>query len=707
MNSFRAVRCAGIVAALSMEVAVAPVTWAQSTSTPAAQPGVETVTVVGLSPLPGTGIDANKVPGELQTLSIPELTQDRVQDLLPNLVETQLSSVSINEEQGSPFQPDFVFRGFEASPISGIAEGIAVYQDGVRLNESFGDNVNWDLIPQFAVDRLTVQSNNPVFGLNAIGGAVTLAMKNGLNFDGADAWFSGGSFGNVTGDAEYGGRFGRFGVYLGIGDVHDDGFRDDSPTALRQAYADAGYEDGDLTLHLSTSGALNNIGAIGPTPVQLLAKDPRAVFTRPQSMQNEMELVQLRATWRASDVLTLGMNTYFRHFNQHLIDGNTTDVTDCANDPAQLCLEGNDNYPGDALYDTQGMTIPANVLPSGATPGETDYARTDTDSEGAAIDATSITLLIGHGNTLSTGASVDHGSTNYAAHGELGTLLPNLNVAGSGIVIDQGLSPTALPPIEEPVDVNAGNTYSGLYAIDVFDVTSRLAWTLSGRLNIAEIGMTDLFGNALNGEHRFAHFNPGTGFAWRLEEGITAYAGYSQSNRAPTPGELSCSNPDAPCILDAFLVSDPNLKQVVSSNIELGLRGNFQTNFIPGNFVWNASAYRTDAQRDIQLLATSINGFGYFSNAGTTRHQGFDTHLGYRSGPLTLGAGYSFLDATFLDALTLSSNSPAADAHGLIFVRPGDHLPMNPESRLTVTADYAVTQTWSLGADFRLQGSQY
>jgi iron complex outermembrane recepter protein len=669
---------------------------------------IETVVVVGNAPLPGSGIDADKVAGEVQTLSIPDLSNGRHTDALANSVAQELSSVSLNDEQGSQFQPDFVYRGFEASPISGIAEGIAVYQNGVRMNESFGDNVNWDLIPQFAVRSLTLQSNDPVFGLNALGGAVSLDMKSGLNFDGHAAQVSGGSFGNVTGDAEYGTRLGDgFALYLGVGGTHDDGFRYRSPTTERQGFGDIAYQSGPIELHLTATAALNDIAAVGPTPVQMLAADPKAVFTFPQSIRNEMEMTQLRATWHASETLTFSASTYYRHFLQHLTDGNTTDVDYCDNDPAQLCLEGDNDFPGDALYDTQGNPVPASVLPAGATPGETDFTRTNANSYGVAAQMTLSEPLLGHTNNFVFGVSFDRGTTNYTAFGELGALEDNLEVQTVGVIIDQALSPTAQPPIEEPVNVDGTNTYTGIYAVDVFDIAPHLSWTLSGRLNLAGVRLQDNLGTALDGDHSFSHFNPGTGLAYKITDALTVYAGYSQSNRAPTAGELSCADPASPCLLDAFLVSDPSLKQVVSNNIEAGLRGRFGLELLPGAFVWNASVYRTDATNDIMLLATDVNGFGFFQNAGTTRHQGFDAHLGYRDARWTVNAGYSYLDATFRNAQELSSDSPAANDDGVIFVHPGDHIPMNPANRLTFSTEFAATKEWSIGAELRAQSGQY
>jgi len=671
-----------------------------------ATPSDEGILVVADAPLPGTGIAVDAIAGEVQTFRVPALVEDRQTDVLSNLLGSQSASVSLNDEQGSPFQPDLTYRGFAASPISGVAEGLAVYQDGTRLNEAFGDNVNWDLIPLFAVDRVTIQSNNPVFGLNALGGAVTLDMKSGFGFQGFDAELSGGSFGNVTGNAEFGRRSGDLGVYVGIGGTHDDGFRYHSPTTLRQAYADLAYEHDKLALHLSLTGASNRIDAVGPTPVELLARDRKAVFTYPQAITNKMAMGQLRGSYRATGQLTLTAQGYYRRFDQHLIDGNTTDVDYCDNDAEQLCLEGDGDYPGDALYSSAGGPVPASALPDGATPGETDHTRTITNSVGGTVQASLTAPIASHANNLVVGASIDRGRTHYLAYGELGTLTDNLDVVGSGVVIDQGLSPTAQPPIEEPVDVRADNRNLGIYAIDVFDLTPRLTLTLSGRWNQTRIGLHDLTGGPLAGRHSFSHFNPGAGLAYRITSTLTAFAGFSEANRAPTAGELSCADPTSPCLLDAFLVSDPKLKQVVSRNVELGLRGR-PTVLLPGTLSWSINAYRTNVRNDILLLATGINGFGYFQNAGTTRHQGIDVSANFRNRRWRVAASYAYLDLTFRRAQILSSNSPAADDDGLIYVQPGDHVPAEPQHRATFSADYDLTPRWSVGSDVRWQSGQY
>jgi iron complex outermembrane receptor protein len=137
--------------------------------------------------------------------SRPPISRAKVRPASTSALNDQLGSVSINDDLDDPFQPDILFRGFEASPVLGTPEGLAVYQNGVRINEAFGDSLNWDLITDMAVDRITVVSANPVYGLNALGGAVIVSMKNGFTSDGSEIEASGGSWGQRSVSAEYGG----------------------------------------------------------------------------------------------------------------------------------------------------------------------------------------------------------------------------------------------------------------------------------------------------------------------------------------------------------------------------------------------------------------------------------------------------------------------------------------------------------------------
>lgn len=704
----------GLVAALGLVAVLGTCLTAQADALPAGAAAASNppetlseVTIVGTAPLPGSGIDINKVPSNVQTMSAADLNRDDSSDSLPQAAARHMSSVTLNDEQGSPFQPDFVYRGFEASPISGIAEGLAVYQNGTRINEAYGDTVNWDLMPSYAVNRLTVQGDNPVFGLNALGGAVTIEMKNGFNYQDSEAQLSAGSYGNLTGHGEYGARFGDFGLYLAAGGLEDGGFRYQSPTALRQAYADAGYEHGQTTLHLSLTAADDNIGAVGPTPVQMLAQNPRSVFTYPQSMHNEMQMLQLAGSQQAGDWLQLSGNAYWRRFTQYLVDGNTTAAQACNNNAGFFCLGGTNSYPVDTLYSAQGTPVPTSVLPAGATPGELDTTDNHTHSVGAALQTTLTAPIGSHGNHLVAGVSVDRSLTDFGARGELGTLGPTLAATGAGVIIDQATSSTAQPPIEGPVSLRATAAYYGAYLSEAFDLTPKLTWTVSGRLNTAQLNLHDQLGTSLDGDHFFSRFDPGTGITYKHSDALTAYAGYSEANRAPTAGELGCSNPSSPCLLDAFLQSDPPLKQVVARTFESGLRGEFAAHDGPGTWRWNLALFHTDSSNDILLVATPVNGFGYYSNVGTTRRQGVESGIAYHDQQWDVSLNYSLVDATFRESVLLSSNSPAAAADGTIAVHPGDHLPVSPLNRVALQAEYSLSPRWKIGSDVRYVGNEY
>src|SRR4029077_3777017 len=111
------------------------------------------------------------------------------------------------------------------SPVQGTPQGLAVYMQGIRVNEAFGDTVNWDLIPKVAIGRSDIWTNNPTFGLNALGGAISFQMKDGFTYNGTEFDASGGSYGRVGGSLQYGVRNGEWGLYLAAEGLKDDGWR--------------------------------------------------------------------------------------------------------------------------------------------------------------------------------------------------------------------------------------------------------------------------------------------------------------------------------------------------------------------------------------------------------------------------------------------------------------------------------------------------
>ena len=133
-----------------------------------------------------TAIDRDKVPANTQTL-LPEDFDHAQSSSVPESLLQRVPSVFISDTAVNPFQPDIEYRGFVASPTLGTPQGLAVYQNGVRVNEVFGDTVNWDFIPEYAVARLDVVPNSPIFGLNALGGALSIRMKDGFSYRGAEA----------------------------------------------------------------------------------------------------------------------------------------------------------------------------------------------------------------------------------------------------------------------------------------------------------------------------------------------------------------------------------------------------------------------------------------------------------------------------------------------------------------------------------------
>ena len=252
-----------------------------------------------------------------------------------------LPGVSLGDQTGNQFQEDLNYRGFIASPVIGTPQGLAVYQNGVRINEVFGDIVNWDFLPGNAISRMTLVPSDPVYGLNAIGGALSMEMKNGFTYRGAEGEVTGGSYGRIGASMQAGGQVGNLSGYITADAVNDTGWRDDSPSRLRRVYADFGARGDKAEFHVTFTGADNYFGAAAATPVQLLAQNWAGVYTLPQTTHNQLAFFTASAGWKPTDTLSYQAIAYYRGYWQSHVDGNGTSASNnptACPDPTLLCF---------------------------------------------------------------------------------------------------------------------------------------------------------------------------------------------------------------------------------------------------------------------------------------------------------------------------------------------------------------------------------
>ncbi len=653
-----------------------------------------TVEVVAASPLLGSGVDRNTVPAQTQVLTSQDISRAGYPDALRALND-QVSGVTLDAAAGNPFQPSLFYHGFEASPLQGTPQGLAVYLNGARFNSPFGDTVNWDLIPSIAIDRMDLVGSNPVFGLNALGGALAVQMKSGFTYHGAEVDALGGSFGLYQGELQAGVQTGDTAAYLAINGLAEGGWRDLQSSNIGNLYGDIGWRGERGELHVNVIAANNRLNGPGTSPVQLLAVDPAAQFTGPNLITNQYTQVNLTTSYRISDNTSLQGNLYAEYLLQKVVNGNVPDAAPCDDGSGFLCVS-----PG--VYATDRNGNPIQDFLSGGPYSDLDQQSTNTHGYGGALQVTNRSPLAGHPNQVIAGISFDGGQSLFGASTQIGGLTPDTRVFfGPGVTIDQADGSVA------PVRVAVSNAYYGAFFTDTFAIAPALSADLSGRYNFAQINLSDQIGSALSGDHSFGHFNPAAGLTWKFLPDFNVYASYAVSNRAPTPAELTCSSAASPCSLANFFVGDPSLQQVVGHTVEAGVRSRLHP-FADATLTSSLAFFHTTLDDDILFVNSPIQGRAFFQNVGSTLRQGIDLDLEYKTKRLLAWLAYSYTDAQFQTGFTeLSQNNPAADVNGNIQIEPGDRLPGIPANLLKLGVDYELTDAWTVGGSGIYASGQY
>ena len=650
-----------------------------------------TINVISTTPLPSIGLPLNIIPANIQIVNRADLKNQAGVSIV-DFANNNLQGVSIQETQGNPFQPDVTFRGYSASPLGGAPQGISVFLDGVRMNEPFGDTVRWDLIPTFAIQGMQmVPGSNPVYGLNTLGGAIAVQTKSGRTNQGAAIEASAGSWGRKNVSAEYGGvsKDGSVDYFFGVNYLDEDGWRQYSPTKVKQTFGKVGWQSEATKIDLSYLNVNNDMIGNGLVPEELMNSLGRsAIHTRPDQTRNSLNQITLNGShWLNNDVM-LSANAYYRRSNQKTLNGDVNDgFTGDLDNPANGCGgvgEADENCAQSVFNKT----------------------RTRTNAIGLSAQLAFNQSIFNKKNQLIIGTGIDRSVSKY------GQTEQEFNSWDSSRYPSGGQA-----DVEETATNFRGKTTTmHLLAADTLSMNEYIHLTASARYNYTKVKNTDYLAFSdpddhpgdSGGNHVFNRINPSLGLTLTPNQNVSVFGSYSESNRAPTAMELGCSDPAAPCLLPNAMASDPPLKQVVAKTWDFGARGN-----LTENLKWNASIYQAVNHNDIQFIASGLNpSMGYFSNVGRTKRQGLDLGLSANIDKLKLSGSYGYIKATYDNSFDLTSGSNSSgddlgDEDSKITVNKGNRLPGIPRHQFKLRAQYEVIPQWTVGANLIAFSSRY
>jgi outer membrane receptor protein involved in Fe transport len=685
-------------------------------------PSSYTISVVSATPLAGLDRPLDEIPAPVQTLTSQDFTATNAPDL-SSLLNLRFNNVYLNEVQGNPFQPDLNYRGFTASPLLGTPQGLSIYFDGVRLNQPFGDVVSWDLIPRVAISEAAlIPGSNPLFGLNTLGGSVSLRTKDGLSHPGALLQLQGGSFGRRMADLEHGGSAANgLNWFLASSFFFEDGWRDSSPSNVRQLFGKLGSQRQRTGLHLSFGFANNSLIGNGLQDNRLLAADYRSVYTKPDLTANRSPFWNFNFRRSLSPAWSLSSNLYYRSIRTRTFNGDINEESLRENlyqpnaaERAALAAAGFTGFPS-AGENAANTPFPrwrciANALladePAEKCNGLLNSTASQQHNYGFSAQLTRFHAGPRFRNQFTLGGAWDANRVSFLQSSELGYINPDRSISGVGVFGD-GVTGGEIDgePYDTRVNLRGRIHSSSLFLTDTLTLANRLALTLSGRFNRTTVDNFDRIRplpgtGSLTGLHTFQRFNPALGLTYRLNSALHLYGSYTEGNRAPTSIELGCADPDAPCRLPNAMAGDPPLNQVRTRTWEFGLRSPSEN-----RLQWSANWFQATNRDDILFVASERTGFGYFQNFAQTRRRGLELDSRLRLGRVLLTGGYTFLDATFQsrEEVNGAGNSTNEEAlagipglEGTIEIEPGNRIPLTPRHVLKASSTIQATSRLSL-----------
>ena len=663
--------CSRVSVLIACLAAMAHTAIAANPATVLELPSIE---VVSTTPIPGLGTPLQQIPGNVQTISAKKIDEQHASDF-SEMLNQNMGSVSISDTQSSPVQMDVNFRGFTASPVLGTPQGLSVFVDGVRVNEAFGDVVNWDLLPKNAISTISIMpGSNPVFGLNTLGGAISVNTKSGFDFPGTALTVSDGTWNRRTVNAETGGHGETVDYFIATSFMDDNGWAQHNPTLVKQLFGKTGYQNDKTDVDLSYTYANNLFRGNQAIPLSFMNNLAQS-YTWPDIEHNSLSALNLKGSQFLNDQLLLAGNVYSRRVNTTVY---------------------NSNGGSCAVYNPVDTVNPGTLFNSGTQTACNIQSNVEQLRTGGATQLTATHPWWTHNNTITSGVSFDHGDSHFTES------LQPLTVAMPANRYTANNNPST-----GYVDIKGYTNNIGLYLTDTFAINPKTFLTVSSRYDHAIVKLEDQNGSDLNGEHSYNRVNPSAGLTFNPNPELTTFINYNQGMRVPTPVELGCADPTSPCALPSAFASDPNLKAVTSSTWELGARGKWNQ-----STRWNFALFDSLLNNDIQYLPAPNNlTSGYFANVGQTQRRGFETGVESNQGQWHWFVNYTFLDATFLTPM-LESNTANSTCTGSTTitcspVRSGDRMPGIPRHLLKLRLDYTPVESITMGFTMMAQSNQF
>ena len=717
--------------------------------------------IVVTAPLASDTIALRDTPGNAQVISGDALTRQNhanLADLLnANLGTISLSNGTGSPYQSDVSYRGFQATSLLGSPtgLSVTLDGVRMNEPfGSIVN---WDLIPMNAIARVEV----LPGSNPIFGLNTLGGALVLDTKNGADNGGASVTVQGGSFNRRAVQAEAGGTLAdkRFDWFVAGNYDKQDGYRWYTHTEVKQAYAKLRWRGTSAHAEVSGVWADSSLNGTQGLPLSMLGT-PEQAYTWPDNVSNNQVIINLKADARLSSNLNLSGNLYYRRSSAHSANSNASNDDGCAAGGSRDCTADAPGGTALDLYATNPYSANSAKYASfqpytGGLPihNYTDNINTSlvfstvhqhTWGGNALVDYDA--PLLGLKNDFNLGGSFETSRVTYDQATDLAYLVNYQTVVMPWNYKYGSAAGFRGNPQISGVAVSSRNSSFNLFARDMLKLTRQLSltgslsytqthisldgtnsrylnddggyrwtgqdgstyynpayigassWATSGSgssLATAGVPSGGVAGpevNPVTGAHSYHRLNPAIGLAWNPAKALGFFANYSEAMRAPTAIELACADPAMPCALPTGFNGDPDLKPVVAHTIEVGARGS-----LGRHIGWNAAAYRTLLDNDIQFIYDS-SGLGSFANVGKTGRRGFELGLSADAGKVHLAASYGYVEATYRGSFT--------DANGDT-VAPGSRITGIPAQSLKLRAVYTPIRPVTLGATLIAVSSQY